>query len=73
MTFTWECTAHTHSERIVTRSIQASGEKVARAKMRWKLRNKVYSVNVRLAAEQITPMPRFDAAAKALIKRKLSI
>jgi type II secretory pathway component PulF len=73
MTQTWECTAHTHSERLVTRNIQASDQKVARAKMRRKLRNKVYSVQVRLAAEQVQPMPRLDAATKALIKRKLSL
>lgn len=73
MTFTWECTAHTHSERLITRTIQATDQKVARAKMRRKLRNKVYSVQVRLAAEQIKPMPRLDAATKALIKEKVAL
>jgi hypothetical protein len=73
MTFTYDCTAHLHSERLVTRPIQASSEKVARAKMRRKFRGKVYSVRVHLAAEQVKPMPRLDAGTKALIARKVGL
>lgn len=73
MTSTWECTAHTHSERLVTRNIQASDDKAARRKMRRKLRNKVYSVQVRLAPVQAKPMPRLDASTKALIFQKVGV
>jgi hypothetical protein len=73
MTFTWDCTAHTHSERIVTRPIQATTEKAARAKMRRKLRNRVYSVQVNLAAEQTKPMPRLDAGTRNLIADKTGV
>jgi hypothetical protein len=73
MTSTWECTAHLHSERLVTRPIQASSEKVARAKMRRKFRGKVYSVRVHLAAEQVKPMPRLDASTRNLISQKVGV
>jgi hypothetical protein len=73
MTFTWEVSCVTASERMAVRTIQATDAPTARRKMRRKFRVPIRSVYARLAAEQVHPVPRLDAETKALIAGKTGV
>jgi type II secretory pathway component PulF len=73
MIYTWEVTAITESERLVTRTIPATTREVAKRKMRRKFYRPIRSLQVHLAAFQEPQPLRLTPDLKALIKEKLAI
>lgn len=63
MIYTFEVTAITASERLVTRTIKATTQAVAKRKMRRKFKTPIRSLQVHLAPFQEPTMPRLTAAA----------
>jgi hypothetical protein len=73
MIITWEVTAVTESERLVTRTIPATSAAVAKRKMRRKFRIPIRSIQVHMAPAQEPQPLRLTPDLKALIKEKLAI
>jgi hypothetical protein len=69
MKLNWDVTAHLKSEKLVTRTISATTQQVAEAKMRRKFNPRPYSVRGRLAAEQPPTHAQLDAQHREICEK----